>query len=110
MKVMSICVFCKQKTAYEMRISDGSSDVCSSDLLGQLRAQRRRVETSNRQGRERRDAVLHVAEGRNEGGFLLDIRPIDGGRVFDAPMSCHRLARPDRAGFAGGVEIGRAHV
>src|SRR3546814_9449811 len=30
-----ICiVFCfKQKTAYEMRISDWSSDVCSSDLL-----------------------------------------------------------------------------
>src|SRR3546814_9736683 len=29
------CVFCfffKQKTAYEMRISDWSSDVCSSDL------------------------------------------------------------------------------
>src|SRR3546814_5887640 len=26
-------VFCKQKTAYEMRISDWSSDVCSSDLL-----------------------------------------------------------------------------
>src|SRR3546814_3329574 len=24
--------FVKQKTAYEMRISDGSSDVCSSDL------------------------------------------------------------------------------
>src|SRR3546814_20352412 len=31
---MSICVcfFFKQKTAYEMRISDWSSDVCSSDL------------------------------------------------------------------------------
>src|SRR3546814_3387163 len=34
----SICVvislfFFKQKTAYEMRISDWSSDVCSSDLL-----------------------------------------------------------------------------
>src|SRR3546814_1344225 len=28
------CLFCffKQKTAYEMRISDWSSDVCSSDL------------------------------------------------------------------------------
>src|SRR3546814_10017022 len=26
------CVFFKQKTAYEMRISDWSSDVCSSDL------------------------------------------------------------------------------
>src|SRR3546814_16655073 len=25
--------FCKQKTSYEMRISDWSSDVCSSDLL-----------------------------------------------------------------------------
>src|SRR3546814_4429063 len=30
---MSCCiVFFKQKTAYEMRISDWSSDVCSSDL------------------------------------------------------------------------------
>src|SRR3546814_9576891 len=28
--------FCKQKTAYEMRISDWSSDVCSSDLLGNV--------------------------------------------------------------------------
>src|SRR3546814_11338308 len=28
-----VCCFCfKQKTAYEMRISDWSSDVCSSDL------------------------------------------------------------------------------
>src|SRR3546814_10904833 len=30
-----ICFF-KQKTAYEMRISDWSSDVCSSDLLARL--------------------------------------------------------------------------
>src|SRR3546814_7632426 len=28
------CFFFKQKTAYEMRISDWSSDVCSSDLTG----------------------------------------------------------------------------
>src|SRR3546814_7590008 len=28
-----ICFFLKQKTAYEMRISDWSSDVCSSDLV-----------------------------------------------------------------------------
>src|SRR3546814_9014987 len=33
--------FFKQKTAYEMRISDWSSDVCSSDLLGDLRSPRR---------------------------------------------------------------------
>src|SRR3546814_10791226 len=30
--VLSCCFF-KQKTAYEMRISDWSSDVCSSDLI-----------------------------------------------------------------------------
>src|SRR3546814_19165680 len=29
---LSVCFFFKQKTAYEMRISDWSSDVCSSDL------------------------------------------------------------------------------
>src|SRR3546814_2917738 len=28
--------FFKQKTAYEMRISDWSSDVCSSDLMAQI--------------------------------------------------------------------------
>src|SRR3546814_13846551 len=33
MFVWVVCVF-KQKTAYEMRISDWSSDVCSSDLQG----------------------------------------------------------------------------
>src|SRR3546814_3916614 len=35
--ILYVCVFCvfffKQKTAYEMRISDWSSDVCSSDLM-----------------------------------------------------------------------------
>src|SRR3546814_9720582 len=30
---MSVFFFFKQKTAYEMRISDWSSDVCSSDLV-----------------------------------------------------------------------------
>src|SRR3546814_7148344 len=32
----SFVFFFKQKTAYEVRISDWSSDVCSSDLLRQL--------------------------------------------------------------------------
>src|SRR3546814_10770738 len=31
--LISFFFFFKQKTAYEMRISDWSSDVCSSDLL-----------------------------------------------------------------------------
>src|SRR3546814_1110931 len=35
-----VVFFVKQKTAYEMRISDWSSDVCSSDLLQILAGQR----------------------------------------------------------------------
>src|SRR3546814_19301842 len=34
MMIFCFFFFFKQKTAYEMRISDWSSDVCSSDLLG----------------------------------------------------------------------------
>src|SRR3546814_11458306 len=34
--------FFKQKTAYEMRISDWSSDVCSSDLIGSREQRRER--------------------------------------------------------------------
>src|SRR3546814_1790643 len=30
---MCWCLFFKQKTAYDLRISDWSSDVCSSDLI-----------------------------------------------------------------------------
>src|SRR3546814_9646823 len=37
-RVFSLFFFFKQKTAYEMRISDWSSDVCSSDLLGRSRS------------------------------------------------------------------------
>src|SRR3546814_7762966 len=39
MRTMCCFFFFKQKTAYEVRISDGSSDVCSSDL-GKHRARR----------------------------------------------------------------------
>src|SRR3546814_12981530 len=34
---LSWLFFCKQKTAYDVRISDWSSDVCSSDLIIQRR-------------------------------------------------------------------------
>src|SRR3546814_7872343 len=39
---MVIFFFFKQKTAYEMRISDWSSDVCSSDRIGGVVADRLR--------------------------------------------------------------------
>src|SRR3546814_7591131 len=37
---MFVFFFFKQKTAYEMRISDWSSDVCSSDLIERLDSDR----------------------------------------------------------------------
>src|SRR3546814_6419244 len=41
--------FFNQKTAYEMRISDWSSDVCSSDLKGVARFQQGAVHPKHRQ-------------------------------------------------------------
>src|SRR3546814_7340092 len=38
-KYFRVLFFCKQKTAYEMRISDWSSDVCASDLAKAAAAQ-----------------------------------------------------------------------
>src|SRR3546814_7346774 len=40
---MLFVFFFKQKTAYEMRISDWSSDVCSSDLQGRQQGRRSRT-------------------------------------------------------------------
>src|SRR3546814_16922290 len=52
------CFFFKQKTAYEMRISDWSSDVCSSDRLQQ------RAVRGGRAGRRARRALLAGAHRR----------------------------------------------
>src|SRR3546814_5969067 len=40
MRLCSSFFYFKQKTAYEMRISDWSSDVCSSDLIQRAREKR----------------------------------------------------------------------
>src|SRR3546814_8377653 len=53
--------FFKEKTAYEMRISDWSSDVCSSDLVA-VRA-------------DRRDAAAHVVGARRGEGLGQAERP-----------------------------------
>src|SRR3546814_18399737 len=52
--------FIKQKTAYEMRISDGSSDVCSSDLRTDRRDFRRRCVLRAVQGARRPELVRRV--------------------------------------------------
>src|SRR3546814_8935814 len=51
--------FFKQKTAYEMRISDWSSDVCSSDLLPDVRGAVRAVEMAGVEGIAAAGDLLH---------------------------------------------------
>src|SRR3546814_12645212 len=58
--------FFKQKTAYEMRISDWSSDVCSSDLQQQQRGQQR--EKGDRQQSRRAQAGGHAPSGTSSAG------------------------------------------
>src|SRR3546814_1618977 len=62
MGVVSVVYFCffKQKTAYEMRISDWSSDVCSSDLGGDRRDVGHAV-LPEIGGQRRRPAVAELA-------------------------------------------------
>src|SRR3546814_14364842 len=76
---MCIFFFFKQKTAYEMRISDWSSDVCSSDLVGdrnQLDSLARRLEQGRRgfaDGHENLVAIVRFggAHVRRAGGNAL---------------------------------------
>src|SRR3546814_267844 len=68
------CVFFfKQKTAYEMRISDWSSDVCSSDLL-------LRLTTSIRSGTTTASAMLRrLSAYPRQNGLALALREV--GRI-----------------------------
>src|SRR3546814_9637798 len=76
--------FFKQKTAYEMRISDWSSDVCSSDLAAAARVLRHRV----------KPILGHVQVQRTQ---------------VDAAEIGQRLHDPGEvAGLVVGLEIGRA--
>src|SRR3546814_5347385 len=58
-------LFFKQKTAYEMRISDWSSDVCSSDLQAPrvVGGNLQRNRTDGRRDNEHRDRTRRVVGG-----------------------------------------------
>src|SRR3546814_11573214 len=76
--------FFKQKTAYEMRISDWSSDVCSSDLLG-----------------------LHNAEAADRHIELLALADVGHGGIQ------RRLHQPERAATEHqplGVQAAHQHL
>src|SRR3546814_1559930 len=71
----SVFFFFKQKTAYEMRISDWSSDVCSSDLAAaaaaaraaaEETAEKAAAEAAAKTAADHRDAAAASAAFRSE--------------------------------------------
>src|SRR3546814_9274118 len=85
--------FFKQKTAYEMRISDWSSDVCSSDLNMRGGAQTRRNEAEAHEWRPERAAQYsradQVADAARRSGFRMlaqEREQIDRARKRPAQM------------------------
>src|SRR3546814_3109511 len=86
--------FVKQKTAYDMRISDWSSDVCSSDLTQPLVRTRGRCQSAARARRQADQAALSDA-GQDAPPRLRAVR--HAGRSASRQLSALS-------------EIGRAHV
>src|SRR3546814_4309681 len=69
--VYSVCFFFfKQKTAYEMRISDWSSDVCSSDLRRERQISLRDDRACPRPGRNAPHPASHIPPKRAESGYI----------------------------------------
>src|SRR3546814_4433770 len=93
--VYTFIFFFKQKTAYEMRISDWSSDVCSSDLA--LRDGSTMMAQQGSIGRQLVDWL--AARGPGEKTFELGGQEFVGRSATPTPESIGRVSR---------LEIGRA--
>src|SRR3546814_5253922 len=107
--------FFKQKTAYEMRISDWSSDVCSSDLPrragGAARLARGRGEGRGAHGRRAGAAVMIRRSASDiDGEAARHVARMDRDDWSDAQERDLQdwLARDPR--HPGALQIGRAHV
>src|SRR3546814_3347125 len=107
--------FFKQKTAYEMRISDWSSDVCSSDLLRIERALHiLEIAVGNRPDRDHRGR-RHDAE-RYRGAAVrrtVDVGDPRRGRPElgeQGNMNAGERRRDPRVHLQPDLQIGRAHV
>src|SRR3546814_13948054 len=91
MCIDSVFVFLfKQKTAYEMRISDWSSDVCSSDLATASAA---RDQHAHLRGLHRRE-LERITTGRGCGIRFKESRKADMSSSAAAPSSSPRTRRP----------------
>src|SRR3546814_14453620 len=86
------CCFFKQKTAYEVRISDWSSDVCSSDL-GWRWCPRQTLQLFQRCGRSRHAAGFRA---RQQVRLALRTLPYLGGILMS-------LIQRMKKGVLGGV-------
>src|SRR3546814_8911178 len=113
--------FFKQKTAYDMRISDWSSDVCSSDLAGResdaiLLILAERLDDREQPGRLVGDVEEGAIDARRDRDEIHRpqlkavlplvaphdlVPPVDDEEILD-----RGIVRMQRRG----VEIGRAHV
>src|SRR3546814_13890906 len=83
-------MFCfKQKTAYEMRISDWSSDVCSSDLF---RAQS--SDTQARCGQGSRDASRWLTRSTHLRNCRIEL-VLEGRDALDDGIEGRRVANQD---------------
>src|SRR3546814_7160982 len=102
MLVYSVFFFFKQKTAYEMRISDWSSDVCSSDLVEfrlveQVDHVGALVEAGQQRGRDgvaavREDGMLGrralaVHQGHQPGETATSVHVLDAVDVVDVQQA-----------------------
>src|SRR3546814_14335275 len=114
LSVMFVVFFFKQKTAYEMRISDWSSDVCSSDLrhrdrcrsgdaVGRQIRQRPASEPCDARAAARRRAECDAASRRRV------VRDVGGYAGYAGDDGAFRLRLPEGDHAADGIQqIGRA--
>src|SRR3546814_8887244 len=90
--VLLVVFFFKQKTAYEVRISDWSSDVCSSDLAVDILDAAPTVE------RRRVDGVM--------GGYSMLVLPRGG----ELAMQDDTLVMPEHRGRSEARRVGNEGV
>src|SRR3546814_20253739 len=99
--MICLFVFFKQKTAYEVRISDWSSDVCSSDLIGRAAENLKhggelfgRGRVGRAAGSARSIAVLDITEPRQQARIYVDPHRIDRIAGLDDQLRLVRSVRP----------------
>src|SRR3546814_1021823 len=118
--ILIVLFFFKQKTAYEMRISDWSSDVCSSDLGERIIIHHRKTDLAAGQRREQRvgQAAIQRRDARSERECGIAAPRAGRGRADDAVLpagqeaaekqratACQRDAYRVRRGAAAGETL-----